>query len=282
MELFPSAHAASWKIIRKAMDESDYVVLVLGSEYGSVGDNGLSFTEMEYEYAIRKRIPVLAFLREGRPRALVNRRQAKQIEDFKKRIKAHNYTKWRSRRELITNLAAALTFAIESNKRPGWIRPSVSIASLEARSVRQTGFDKIALLMKGIGPNWPVDVFLQIFSKGKGANRGADGLKKDVVYPFDRHGELFVLDKRKIDVDTGSPCKLYCAVPEKYRMLMYSVLCDNFFVVTGRGDSLGGRGDIRRIWFLTPEEPVSVISSNPHTVNHSFVTSAYPQSLMQD
>lgn len=40
----------------------DYYVLILGKRYGSVNEKtGISYTEMEYNYAIDKGIPVLVF-----------------------------------------------------------------------------------------------------------------------------------------------------------------------------------------------------------------------------
>lgn len=43
-------------------DLCDYYVLILGKRYGSVNEKtGISYTEMEYNYAIDKGIPVLVF-----------------------------------------------------------------------------------------------------------------------------------------------------------------------------------------------------------------------------
>jgi acyl carrier protein len=71
MELFPAADEAAWKYICDVIDDSDYYVLIIGGRYGSVDDAGISFTEREYDYAVSKKVPVLAFnltsVRRGKP-----------------------------------------------------------------------------------------------------------------------------------------------------------------------------------------------------------------------
>src|SRR5438477_5129516 len=62
MELFPAANEDQWTLIKRVIDDCDYYIVIIGGRYGSVGPDGKSFTEMEYEYAISKNKPVIAFL----------------------------------------------------------------------------------------------------------------------------------------------------------------------------------------------------------------------------
>jgi hypothetical protein len=62
MELFSAADEEQFSYIKRIIDECDYYVLVVGGRYGSVDDDGVSYTEKEDEYAYSKKIPVLAFL----------------------------------------------------------------------------------------------------------------------------------------------------------------------------------------------------------------------------
>jgi hypothetical protein len=62
MELFPASDDTLWELIKRVIEESDYYVVIVGGRYGNIGPNGLSYTEMEYDYAIDKGIPVLARL----------------------------------------------------------------------------------------------------------------------------------------------------------------------------------------------------------------------------
>lgn len=62
MELF-KAGKSQMKTIRKWIDDSDVYMLILGGRYGSIEEeSGLSYTELEYRYAISKNIPVFAII----------------------------------------------------------------------------------------------------------------------------------------------------------------------------------------------------------------------------
>lgn len=62
MELF-KAGKSQMKTIRKWIDESDVYMLILGGRYGSVEEeSGLSYTELEYRYALFKNMPVFAII----------------------------------------------------------------------------------------------------------------------------------------------------------------------------------------------------------------------------
>src|SRR6516164_6331542 len=62
MELFPAADEDSLSLIERFISQCDYYVVIVGGRYGSVTPAGLSYTEMEYDFAIKAGIPVLAFL----------------------------------------------------------------------------------------------------------------------------------------------------------------------------------------------------------------------------
>lgn len=62
MELFPAANEDQWSLIKKVIDDSDYYILIVAGRYGSVNeDKGISYTQMEYEYALETGKPVIAF-----------------------------------------------------------------------------------------------------------------------------------------------------------------------------------------------------------------------------
>jgi len=61
MELFKAGNESQLKTIQKWIDESDVYMLILGGRYGSVEPNsGKSYTQLEYEYALSKNIPVFS------------------------------------------------------------------------------------------------------------------------------------------------------------------------------------------------------------------------------
>ena len=62
MELFPAANENQWLIIKRVIDDCDYYVLIIGGRYGSIGLEGISYTELEYRYALPIDKPTIAFL----------------------------------------------------------------------------------------------------------------------------------------------------------------------------------------------------------------------------
>lgn len=61
MELFTSGDQSQLQTIMRWIDESDIYVLLLGGRYGSVEhSSGLSYTEVEYDYAVSQKKPYFA------------------------------------------------------------------------------------------------------------------------------------------------------------------------------------------------------------------------------
>ncbi|NBH86742.1 DUF4062 domain-containing protein [bacterium C-53] len=61
MELFKAGNESQLNTIYKWIDESDVYMLILGGRYGSIESiSNKSYTQLEYEYALNKGIPVFA------------------------------------------------------------------------------------------------------------------------------------------------------------------------------------------------------------------------------
>jgi len=61
MELFTAGDKSQMKTIEKWIDESDVYMLILGGRYGSIENvTGLSYTELEYDYAVSRGKPTFA------------------------------------------------------------------------------------------------------------------------------------------------------------------------------------------------------------------------------
>ncbi|SFC14688.1 DUF4062 domain-containing protein [Clostridium uliginosum] len=61
MELFKAGNTSQLETIKKWINESDLYMLILGGRYGSIEPIlGKSYTQIEYEYALEKGIPVFA------------------------------------------------------------------------------------------------------------------------------------------------------------------------------------------------------------------------------
>lgn len=63
MELFPAADEEQFEYIKSVIDDSDYYIVISAGKYGSVHkEAGLSFTELEYDYAMEIGKPIIRLL----------------------------------------------------------------------------------------------------------------------------------------------------------------------------------------------------------------------------
>ncbi|HEX8381450.1 MAG TPA: DUF4062 domain-containing protein [Allosphingosinicella sp.] len=61
MELFTAGDQSQMAVIKRWIDESDVYLLVLGARYGSIEPlSGISYTELEYDYAVEQGKPLFA------------------------------------------------------------------------------------------------------------------------------------------------------------------------------------------------------------------------------
>lgn len=63
MEMFHADNEKQWIQIKNTIDMSDYYVLIIGRCCGTlIEKEKISYTEKEYNYALMKGIPILAFI----------------------------------------------------------------------------------------------------------------------------------------------------------------------------------------------------------------------------
>ena len=132
MELFPATDQQQLEFIKRVIDRCDYYVVIVGGRYGSL-DGEKSFTEMEYEYAVEKKIPVLAFIHSdpGKIESEKTDRDQDQIarlEAFRSRLKTSRIVAfWTNVHDLRTEVLTAVTNAINLSPGIGWVRGDQAI-----------------------------------------------------------------------------------------------------------------------------------------------------------
>lgn len=130
MEMFSADDSEQWDIIKETIDASDYYIIIIGHKYGSISAKGISYTEMEYDYAKSLNIPVLAFIRNRDVLTKPNEREtehakAERLEVFIEKAKANKMCDfWESIEDLATKVAIALPKVMRRNPRIGWVRGS--------------------------------------------------------------------------------------------------------------------------------------------------------------
>ncbi|MDP3315183.1 MAG: DUF4062 domain-containing protein, partial [Devosia sp.] len=106
MELFPAANEEQFSFIKRVVDLSDYYVLIIGGRYGSITSEGISYTELEYDYALETGKPVCAFVHAD-PGSIAQAKTdttealAAKLEAFREKVKGHRLARmWRNSDEL--------------------------------------------------------------------------------------------------------------------------------------------------------------------------------------
>ena len=129
MEAFVAADTEQFEVIKKVIDLCDYYVLIIGKRYGSVHpDTGKSYTEMEYDYAIKKGIPVLVFaidenIELASDKVETDKSKIEKLKMFRAKAMTNRLASiWATPEDLTGNLEISFMKAITEIKRPGWQR----------------------------------------------------------------------------------------------------------------------------------------------------------------
>jgi hypothetical protein len=144
MELFPASDIDQLSFIKRVIDDCDYYVLIVGGKYGSLSDSGLSYTELEYQYAVETKKPILAFLHENvsdlkHSKVEADTDRLEKLEKFREKVKAGRLVEfWSSIENLESKALVSLTNAFNDQPQIGW-RRDTSDLTLEA----QQKFDKM-------------------------------------------------------------------------------------------------------------------------------------------
>ena len=127
MELFPAANDSQWELIKGVIDDCDYYVVIIAGRYGSIGADGLSYTEMEYRYAVERDKPVAAFLH-GAPELIPSKwteeseEGKKKLQAFRGLVKKRVCKEWKTTEGLGSVVSRSLVALRKSHPAVGWIR----------------------------------------------------------------------------------------------------------------------------------------------------------------
>lgn len=127
MELFPAANEDQWTLIKKVIDDCDYYLVIVGGRYGSTGTDGISFTEMEYRYALEKNKPVVGFLHKDPGLLPSNRCEQNpdgklKLETFRNLVQKKMVKFWNSPTDLGSVVSRSLIKLIKQSPAIGWVR----------------------------------------------------------------------------------------------------------------------------------------------------------------
>lgn len=138
MEYFPAADDEQMTIIKNLIDECDYYILILGGRYGSIEPKTQkSYTQLEYEYAEEKGVPISAFyfVDKGKiPYNKIEKNNLDKLETFETLVKSNKLCKsWSNADDLAGKVSISLDFQIKNHPRIGWVKAD-KVSSEEANS----------------------------------------------------------------------------------------------------------------------------------------------------
>lgn len=136
MELFPAANESQWNLIKKVIDDCDYYILILAGRYGSIGPDGISYTEMEYRYALESGKPTIAFLHRDPGKVIADKSESTdegktKLKAFRESVEKKLCKHWDSPQELGSVVSRSLIQLIKSTPAVGWVRAN-ELADREA------------------------------------------------------------------------------------------------------------------------------------------------------
>ena len=129
MEAFPANNSTPFELIQKMIDDSDYYILVIGGRYGSLNEEGISYTEMEYDYALKTKKHILSFVHKNQldiplGKTDTEKNIIEKLETFKKKISVHLIKYWTNKFDLKSYVLSSLSIAFQLNPQQGWVKLS--------------------------------------------------------------------------------------------------------------------------------------------------------------
>ena len=252
MEMFSAADDDQWKIIKEAIDSSDFYILIIGNRYGSIEDTtGISYTEKEFDYAVEKKIPVLAFIVDNSMSMIPDRfdsdpQKIAKLNAFKEKVKqSGRYVKfWKNVDNLETLISQSISKAVLRGNRPGWVRTTdfdidksyAEILRLTERVHTLEALNSDLKMENNRKPILTVEVYPDFDEDGKPIEQDAEAIENEIhlnVHSIDMADAENGIDYKDM---TG---KLIHADKEEVKLMRY--VYENsfpvFFKVHNTGDT---------------------------------------------
>ncbi|CAL2062074.1 DUF4062 domain-containing protein [Tenacibaculum sp. 190524A05c] len=126
MELFPATDEDAWTLIKEVIDNSDYYLLIIAGKYGSKNENGISYTEMEFDYAVSTKKPIICFLHEDIDEltgSKIEKTEENQnrLKEFRKKAESKHCKYWKTPDDLGGKVSRSLIQLKKKHPSDGWV-----------------------------------------------------------------------------------------------------------------------------------------------------------------
>lgn len=141
MERFPATDVDQMAYIRPVIDNCDYYIVILAGRYGTVPDGkSVSYTEMEFDYAVSKGKHVIVMCHHDVGKLSLDMSEKsdlgrQRLQTFYDKVrKGRICDHWSSAHELASKVKTAIYDAIENHPQPGWVRASTIASAAERKA----------------------------------------------------------------------------------------------------------------------------------------------------
>lgn len=150
MEMFSAGDEEQWQLIARQIEATDYYVVIVGHRYGSETDEGISYTEKEYDYAKQCGVPILGFVIDDKaswPYDKTDNDASKKdkLDLFKSKVKSKLVHFWSSKEDLHGKVSISLIKIMNTHPRIGWTRSDESIGPEVTKEISRLSIENANL-----------------------------------------------------------------------------------------------------------------------------------------
>lgn len=140
MELFPASNDDQWTLIQRVIDDCDYYLLIIGGRYGSTNESGISYTQMEFEYALESGKPIISFLPKD-PSQIPSGKcdnepeKKEKLEEFKELAKKKLIKYWETPENLGSIVSRSMVRLIKDFPAEGWVKSNSVVDEVSLQEI---------------------------------------------------------------------------------------------------------------------------------------------------
>lgn len=171
MELFPASNDDQWTLIKRVIDDCDYYILIIGGRYGSLNEKGISYTQMEFEYALQSGKPIISFIHKN-PDSIPSGKTEKsedgreKLHRFVQIVKRKMVRFWENPSDLGSQVSRSMIRLIKDYPSEGWIRANSAIDLEAAKEIARLQKENRALYKIVHDNDYLADEGIQVLAQG--------------------------------------------------------------------------------------------------------------------
>lgn len=135
-----------WKLNQNSLSDADFVIVLLGNQYGPMSATGVGFVHRAYASAHAMGRPILSLAYRGDAKPMLDETDNKRLTELRNQLKKGLYIEWRNEDELRDGIERGFEQLVENHPARGWVRPenSVQNGDQQVKALRK----QVALLRK--------------------------------------------------------------------------------------------------------------------------------------